>query len=449
MPSSGSGTMTPIGGGGAIGTFATDGIIPTLLSLDDFAKIMGINPAHFWGSASANIMPIGNNACNDLWPKYSWQSADRVSRYDLSVEIANAERDIARVVGYYPAPRWIAQENHPYPRHYRPDVITYGGYDVRGYHKSVNANFGYIVAPGQRAVTSIGTPNVVLSDEDGDGYNETATVTIATTLTDECQVKVYFAGHSGDPYWEIRNPKAKAISGGNFTATFWAWQLIDPDLWEALTTLDGFAAIDWTVASNIVTTVDVYREYNDTTATTATFYWEPENRHLAYTAALCGCGGSGCTACTLTTQDGCLHIRDSRNGIVVPEPATYSESNATWSSSSWTVCRDPDFVKIYYQAGFWDNQKRQGLICDPLSNWWKQIIAYLAVARIERPFCSCQNVTALAQHLRTDLAQFGGEIGFTIDDDLLGNPFGTRRGEVMAWNKVKKLAPIKAKVAVV
>lgn len=410
----------------------------TLLSLDDFAKVMGINPAHFNGAANSNVTPVVDNACNDIWPQYSWQAGDRVSREDIAQEIANTEQDIADYIKYFPAPMWIAQENHPYPRHHRPDVISVGGYDVRGYHKSVNTKYGYIIAPGQRAVTDLGDSNVTLSDADKDTYKETATVSIATTLTDECEIKVYFSGHGGEQEWEIRPARTKAISGGIFTATFWAWQLIDPKLWEALPTVEGFAAIDWTDSDNIVDSVEIYREYNDTTATTAEFYWEPKTIPLNWQSALnCGCGGVGCEACTLTTQTGCLHIRDAESGIAVPEPASYS--SGVWGATSWSVCRDPDFVKIWYYAGYWSDRKRRSEVCEPLSRWWHQIIAYMATARLERPFCSCHNLTALAQWLREDLSMIGETVSYATPEEILSNPFGTKRGEVMAWSKLSKL----------
>jgi len=412
---------------------------------------MGINGAHFNGAANATVMPVTDNACNDVWPQYSWQASDRVSRDDLAQEIANAEQDIADAINYWPAPVWVAQEVHPYPRHHRPDVIQAGGYDVRGYHKAIITDYGYLISPGQRATASVCDAAVVVySDEDGDGVMETATVSVATSLTDECEVKVYFEGYGGIPEWEIRPARTKTIAGGTFTATFWKWQFIDPDLWDALTTVEGQSAIDWTIIGNVVATVDVYREYTDTTAVSAQFYWEPKSAPLNWIDNLnCGCGGSGCEACGLTTQTGCLHIRQQRAGLIVPAPATYSDVDAAWSAASWSVCRDPDLVKLWYYAGFWDNRKRRGDVCEPLSRWWQETIAWLATARLERPFCSCANVTALAIKLQTDLSLLSAETSFNVSETLLSNPFGTRRGEVMAWKRVSKLVERRMMAAVV
>lgn len=413
--------------------------IPTLLALDRWASILGVAPAHFNQGVSAIVFPL-TNSCPDVYYQYSWQATGSVSREDLALEIANAERDIAEAIGWWPAPTWIAQDVAMYPRHHRRDLYNLGGTNVRGQLKSVEANYGKVIEPGQRALSDrIGQPAVggpatselAFTSEDTDTFAETATVTQETTETDECEVKVYFTGHAGDPEWEIRPARTRAITGGTFTATFWSWQLVDPDLWEEIPTLN-FGAVDLDAAV-YVTQVDVYREYNDPTATSAVFYWE------AQPDAVCSvCAGTGCTACQLTIQNGCAHIRDAERGLLVPTPATYSGD--AWGRASWSVCRDPDQVKLYYLCGDLSWLNLGGRRCDPLSDWWAQTIAMLATARLERPLCSCGNSAALAKQWREDLA-FVGEKSHTVPFELLSNPFGTRRGEILAWQRVSKLVP--------
>ena len=411
----------------------------TLLALDHYAQILGIPPPHFNQGYSATIFPI-TASCPAVWFQYAWQDYDSVSREDLAREIANAEQDIADVLGYWPAPKWIAQEVHRYPKHHRPDVYGVGGRNVRGQFKGIRTRYGKIISPGQRAVTLIGSPTVaggtiVFSDADGDGFDETVTITQATALTDECEVKVYFTGHAGDPEWEIRPARTKAIAGGTFTATFWAWQLVDPDYWEELP-VDGFTSINLDGAV-YVAQVDVYREYADTSATSAAFYWEPQPS----TSAICTtCLGTGCEACVLTEQTGCLHIRDAERGIVVPAPASYDSDDAEWDSACFSICRDPDEVKLYYYAGALSDLNLRGSTCEPLSGWWAYTIAMLATARLERPFCKCGNSEALARMWMEDLSLIG-EQSHNVSFELLGNPFGTRRGEIQAWQRVSKLAP--------
>ena len=440
--------MTPAGGGGA-GAVGAAPLPYTLLSLSRYAQLIGINPAHFWTAANVAVMPY-TDCCSDIWFQHDWQFSSRVSRETLAHAILGAERDIAGVIGYWPAPVWISEEVQAYPRVHRPDLVQYGGLDGRGYAKALRADYAKLIAPGQRAVTLIGTPAVVYSDEDGDGYDETATVSIATALTDAREVKVYTAGQGGWMDWEIRPARTKRISAGTFTATFWAWQLIDPDLWAALTTTAEPVPIDWNVPANLVSNVDVYREFDDTTEISATFYWEPETAALNWLNTLCTCGGSGtCAACALTTQNGCLHVRDANAGMLVPWPATYSADDAAWAGAAWSMCRDPDFVKLWYYAGAIDDLYLNSHSFDPLSNYWAQTIAWLATARLDRPFCNCDRVADMVKHLQADMAMVGGPTSYNATLEQLNCPWGTRRGAILAWERVSKLLTKRARVAVI
>ena len=421
------------------------GRLPTLLSLDRFALLMGINPAHFNQatpeSATTTYMPM-TNRCSDLWYQESWiGEADGVGREDLTLAIYDAENDLARELGWWPAPKWTSQDLRQFPRHYRPDVFRIGGSDVRGQRVGVNAAFGKIISPGRRGLTTIGNATIAggglaYSDADGDGFSETATVTIATALTNADEIKVYFGGQGGAPEWEIRPPRTRQITGGNFVATFWVWQLIDPDLWTFITTNDNVGGINVADTSTLVTTVDVRREFNDVTQASVEFLWEPSPRNLLPVGSACSCGGIGCVACSFTTQDGCLHIRNADFGEVVPTPATYNATTAVWDQVAFTCARDPDQVTLWYYSGNLDQRWLSGLSGQPLSDYWAQAIAWLAISKLERPFCQCGVLTALAKKLQRDMALVDAT-SHSLPFDLLANPFGSKRGAIMAWQRVK------------
>lgn len=419
-----------------------DALPYTLLSLPRFARIMGINPVHFQGGVGENVFPIGSNACNDVWPRMSWQAGDRVSHEDLAYAIEEAEQDIARVLRHYPAPVWISQEAHKYPKFYRTDLQRLNGVDASGSGVGLQTNWGKVISPGRRAVSLIGTATVaggtlVYSDEDGDGFTETATIVLPTTQTDACELKVYYTGSGGAQEWEIRPERSKEISGGNVTFVFQSWLFINPDLQAEYPTTEGFTAIDLTTTANYVTSVQVYREYTDTTATSARFFWEPEHRGIQ---AFCTvCSGAGCPVCSLTYQDGCFHIRDAETGVVVPTTATYDATDGQWEGDNYTVCRDPDEVTLWYYAGSLDEYNLRGSSCRMLSNRLARAIAWLATARLERPLCSCNVVTALSTKLMRDLALAGAE-SYMLNENALDNPFGTRYGEVYAWRYVQNIA---------
>ncbi len=417
---------------------------PTLLGLDRFAKIAGINPAHFnqTGAVSLDpaIFPLSDNKCNDIWFQHSWQDADSISREDLARAIYDAEQEIAREIGYTLAPQWVANEVHSYPRSFYRDV--YGvGLNVRGQFKSIKPRYGKFIEAGRRAVTLIGdSATVVYTDSNSDGFFDIATITTATTLTDVCELKVYFEDEAGAQEWEIREPRTKAIVGANVVFTFDSWLFVDPDLWEQYPDSDGNPTqIDISTVANFVTTVDVYREFTDFTQASAQFFWERQPVRNVNQIFCGSCGGVGCEVCTLITQDGCLHVRNVKTGIVVPVPATFDVADNRWEGAAWTECREPDQVKLWYFAGELDERFLRDESCQPLSNFWAHTIAWLATARLERPFCSCGNVTAWATDLRTDLAFTGTDTSFFITTEMINqNPFGTRRGEVKAWQRVAK-----------
>lgn len=451
MPSSFTTSLTPLGGGGVPGT-PSDLVSPlpyTLLSLSMFAKILGINPAHFWGTTTNNlspkVMPI-KSSCDSAWYQYSWQDSDKVSRYDIALEIQNVEQEIANFLGYYPAPTWIVDETHQYPRPFAREYFGNGS-DVRGLAKGLKTDYGRIIDIGTRKVTLVGTASVasgtlVYSDSDADNLYETATIVLPTTLTNECEIDAYHTGYGGILEWKIREARRKSISGGSVRIVLDSWLLVKPELYEKLPTDLGADATDISTTSNFVTSVDVYREYTDSTTASSTFYWEAVDVGCAV------CGGSGCEVCGQVSQDGCARIRDSKLGILSPFPATYDSTNG-WVAADLSADREPDRVVFRYYAGERSNEYLTGRSCFPMNNRLAKSIAYMATSRLERPFCECENVRELSDYLRVDLTRNTRESSYFATRDVLSSPFGTRVGEVKAWQYLSKLKERIAHVAVI
>lgn len=409
--------------------------IRTHLSLQKFAKIFGINPVHFAGGQGASIWP--GEGCGDVWPQHSWQRMDIISREDVAQAIHDAEEDIKRVLGFPVAPEFVVSEQHPWPKFY--DHAYWGGpVTASGMkNKTVSARWGHVVDVGRRGTTLIdAAAAVVYSDPDGDGFDELATITASTTVTDACEVKMYVAGKSADPAWEIRPVKTKTISGGTVTITLDSWLLLDPALWETFPTTGGFTAIDIEDTESYLTTVDLYREYTNKSSALSQFAWETGPQPSCSL-----CNGAGCTSCTLTTQDGCLVIRGSNAGTLTPLPATYADS--TWTPTYFSLDREPDYVNIWYQAGYRSEEYLAGRTCDPLSDYLAQAIAWLTVARLETQPCGCGHVAAQFKALRRDLAEIERSVGTSFASirttDTISNPFGSKDGEVRAWNRVSRL----------
>jgi len=417
----------------------------TLLSLQKYARIMGIDPVHFAGGFADNFFPVMDNRCEDVWPRYAWQASDRVSHHDLAVAIADAERDLANLLNYWPAPMWINNETHPYPGYIRPE---YRGRvrALNGQYKGISTKWKKVLKVGQRvndlvATATVAGATLVFSDEDGDGWDETATITVPlTTTTDIREIKLYFAGTSAWPGWEIRPLKSISIAASVLTIRIDAWLLIDPEQLAAAPTPLSFAAINLNTTANYVTSVDVYREYIDTTARSCQFIWAGSSTVASTLFTNCSaCSGAGCTECSDTTQDSCMALRDPEAGIVAPSVATYDADTATWKPTTLSVCDQPDLVKLWYFAGNASDMYMNGMAHDPLDHYWAYTIAMLATARLEKPFCSCTNAIGQFEQWKTDIAFSGTDTSFIVDFALLANPFGTRMGEIQAYKRVAKM----------
>lgn len=400
---------------------------PTLLTVARWGEILGLHPLHLQQVDVASVQS-SSAICGQPVMQYAWQNNDRTAREDVAVAIATAEAQLTDLLGYSPLPDWFAEETAPHDQNWRPEIFPWGSQPVRGMPRTQELRRGYFIGGGQRAVSVIDdSVAITYTDEDSDGYEETATVTAATTVTDVNQIALFYRaadtpdGTAADPDWEIR-PIRVSISGGTATIRFRRELAVIASL---LTPLEP-EAVDGTNDANFLTHVDVYRRYTDPT-TSVRFEWEPGGGWVG------GCGS--CVGCAYTAQTGCLLSHDDRNSIVRIQAATYSADDAAWTAAGWSACRAPDRVTAWYRAGYRDGRRpRPYYDMDPLL---ERCVAYMAAALIERPMCGCNNVTSAMAMWRTDLAFTPvGDVGggsFQLSAGDLSNPLGTRYGQVWAW----------------
>jgi len=433
---------------------------------------MGLNPLHFNGARLPQVSPepftsYGVNIAagagdmvdgRPIWKQFGYQNPGNISREDLARIIQQAEYDIAEFLGYWPSPVWISQEYHKYPRENRVELYG-GGVGAHGQMKGVKTNWGKIIAGGRRNADLEGTP-VLLGPATSvlvysmatatDGWNSLATITQTVTATDPCELRLYFANHSGDPAWEIRPLRSVAITGGIATITVESWKMILPSLWDAIPK-GQVTAIDATPAASYVDEVEVRREYTDSTENSAQFLWEHEGGGVSPICCT-ACGGIGCTSCSLIAQDGCLTVRDAEGGFVSLSPADYSTTNSQWEKVNWTECREPDAVKIWYKCGElnqnWLNERN----CTELDRALARNIAHLATARMPcggeaRPI---QPIAQAVTYYSRNLAESGGDVNVIFTPpEILNNPFGTRQGEVEVYRSLHNMRPRLLRVSAV
>lgn len=386
----------------------------TWLPLDRWFEIVGINPLHANQLASTDFPDL----CGQPWYQYAWQDADRVGREAVAQAIREAEQMMSRYLGYNLLPDWTDElilTERPSPPELYGNAVN-----PRYARKSVTASKGHVVSGGIRASSLILPAGVAIdrTDADNDDYKELCTVEIVTDVAD-CEIHVYYPGKDGDPKYEIR-PINVSSDGVTATITFKSWQAVVLNKQEAL---DPEPLTDSDV-DNYITTVDVYRVYNDP-QTQVLFMWE----YLPWT---CNCGSETCETCAWSTQSGCLQIRDTRLGFLAYNPAAWDAVNSKFTSAEWAVGREPEKMRAYYYSGYED--KTRTCPKKEMDTTLEKAVAYLASTLVDRDMCACSNVQNFLDYWREDLSRQGADVAFQVTPTLLGNPFGTMRGAIHAYN---------------
>ena len=406
----------------------------TLLSLEDYARTLNLNPVQFRGAVTS-IKPVNN--CSDVWYEYSYQDGEKISRQELLLAIAQAEEDIATVVGFWMAPRWVEAEVVDYTKYNVPEYRTRHGYGSTGERKTVNTRWGYVHYGGQRATTAITPANIVREDNidtTGDTFEDMAVFTVTNlTFTNMCELQAFFKvydeldaencrtepeSEGADEYWQIRDIRIK-LSGTTATVYVPIWQMIQPQLQRQL----NATAIDADNANSYVDTLEFYRVYNDPSAPVQ-FLWGDPSCETA--------------ACAWLTQAGCMRVIDSRVGITAVEPGVYSATTNTFSKGNFANGVEPTKARLWYYAGY-SNPYARG--CNKLTEFWKRVIVMLASARLPLPVCTCSGIEERIEHWQEDTSMATAARTFITAPDA--NPFGTRVGEILAWNAITKTMGIR------
>jgi len=399
-------------------------ITRTWLPLDRWFEIIGVNPIFGNGMDSSTLFPT--TRCDDAWQQFSWQHADQISREDLARVIRQAELRIAGEIGYNLIPDWSIDERHRTQRPADPSLFSSNALNIRGQRKSVEAKWGFVISGGRKASTLIQAGvTVTRSDEDGDSYNELMTVSVITSVTDPDDIRVYYPGESGNDAWEIR-PIDVSISGGTATITFKSWQLVDPELQSAI----NAEAIDADANASYLTTVDVYRVYNDP-QTQVQLLWEGEGPGVC-----ASCSGTGCAQCTIDTQYGCLTVRDDRLAILAYAPATWDADDEEFDDVAYAVARDPERLRLWYYSGWQD--KNLSRPRNEMDYYWEHVVAYYAASLLDRPLCGCSNITGLVKKLQRDHALSNDDGSFALTASQMDNNFGTTEGALIAFRATRE-----------
>lgn len=383
---------------------------PTLMSLDQFARVVGLNLVHF-NQILCEAFPEWPS-CKSVWFQHLWQQPGRASREALATAIAQAEQRIADKLSFWPAPKYFTDERHRYPvkrvipTAYNPSMYPY-----------IYSNWHRVQAVGTRYVEALEDHvAVIYSDEDGDEFSETATMTLTVagaSSWEPKEVAVFPTDAATDPENRIR-PLEVSFDGDDITIVGHAAQFVDPDLWEERSyAVDdtGTRAIDGDDADNFLDTIDVYRIY-------------PRSLGEDYAPAELAFE-SRTNVTEYSSVDAFLKLGDYEQGEMAVIPVTWDEDEETWTQACVSLSHAPRYVRINYLAGWATDE--QGNVTPPFD----RAIAALATSLLLNPVCACGDSERVVNEWqqRPDPDERVSLLRSTC-------PFGDKRGAWEAWTAV-------------
>lgn len=410
-----------------------------LLTLEAWRALMGWHPWHFWGLSDPIYTPVPR-ACSDLAFRYAWQGTEASGREDIREAIYRAEEKLRDYLLFAPAPHYV-EEVIQYPEFHMPTRLWLSRSSITGRWPLVTLREGFIQALGVESLTLIGNANLTYSDADGDGLNDTFTASIATTQTDPLKIAAYFTaadrwdGSDVGPDWRI-DPIRVTISGGIATVTGKRWLVVKPVKYE---TQGQEVPLDPTDNANFATQLAIYVRTTDPTGTTAAtsqlkFTWSSLPYADFWHSYCCNTTDTSNTdPAAIAEAAGRGSVYNYHAGIVTVGSSAYNMTSGTWSGVDWSACRAPDSLTVRYLAGYpLENGK--------MAKRYAQIIAMLAAAELPAPACGDGSQFQRLFHYQYDLSRAGGNIveQYSISQEDLNNPFGTRRGQVLAWKQVRR-----------
>lgn len=365
--------------------------------LNAWQRIMGASIWH-WNQA------IGKNAPLETAYDKAGQAYLQFEREMIARFMEQALIKVAHELNYWPLPAWFS------------DVQFIGkGKPIQ--NQTFRTRWPKLIALGQRAQSLIEAGSaVVYSDPYTLGLNTQAAVSVVTTI-DASEVKAFFTINdglftpAGDVRFEIEPLEALSIAG-TVALTGHASQFISPLLvwYKPYVTTDPNLnrpnQVDTTDAANFVTTVDLYRVYNDTSVGIEVL------------------AGDGTVLQTYTGE-----ILDPDNGIV------------RIGNLCDTLCytKTPYTVKIFYYAGL-------PLVNGFMDNEMLEAITMLANADMNNKLTGFSSwiLNQWENHRRPMIENVGNGSISLLSPGEANNPFGLRTGQVQAWRSVSDRAYMKA-----
>lgn len=452
----------------------------TTLPLETFRSQFSLSPYHFWQQADGAIIPVDAN-CSDLVYEYAYQSGvnNAVGRSDIRNAINAATLKMQEHLGFSPVPHFASPalinpspDAQSIPRFYDATQYrsNYVGADSRwltlqlpegkvrqiGVEKftlvaTANALGSILLQTGGNVLLETGGlillegtlsssgATLAYTDSDGDGLIDLATIQFTpAALLDVDALECYFNDRNGEQpsnAWKIEPIKALQDSITLLvTITARAWQCVPPQAYDQVIP----AALDPTTSAIYAPAIDVYLHTCDPTGTTtddcqAVLIWET-TPYPGWATVCFNCDlnfNNSRDPAAVAYAIARVGVRDAQAGIVYFGEAIYNTTSQQWLSQPMSNCRPPDRILIRYYAG------------DSLSNWQKTL-ANLSAAELGKRVCACSSANEMIYQQQIDRADNSSSKidQFNLSQDDLGNPLGSKTGQIYAWKQIRHLRHI-------
>lgn len=365
--------------------------VPPVL-LHYWQEIMLESPWHFNGV-------LGNDApLNEPCPVYVQPDRDFIGR-----QLYNAYSQVRSALSYDPLPMWHSEK------------VRLGN-GVPWQWQSLRLKWMKLKAFGTRAASVIQADAAVTYSKSDAALaaDDTATITVATTLTDADEIQVFFrtadgAANAADARWQIV-PLTVTFSGGNAVITGHRSLFVKPSIWKSpyigvnQTTRHEAVTTD---AADFVTQVDVYRIYPDAT-NAVTLTSDPLS--------------AWCASTPLNTS-----VTQAALGWIEQDDESVFRIRLDRG-----VCLTayPQYVFVNYLAGEeWQYQQ--------MDNELAQAIIHLANTLMPQKPCEICNQanSSWQEDVNMSVKRASGTGGWTGDEKT---PFGMQIGAHRAWQIVKE-----------
>lgn len=339
------------------------------LPLPRYAQMIGMAECAFFGVSSPYDKKY---ACSPVWTK--------VQRDMVEHALREAEEELVNEVGYPLKPRWIF-ENYG-------DEQPFALYPI--------AKYAWVLEGGIR-----GTSDIALSEAVSHVSDPAIIGPVATTVTDEDEIRVYHPG------LEVEiNPSKITLAGGFVTIEIPRCRLVAEDYIDNPPEGLDYMDVPPSPTSPFLAEVDIKRVYNDPS----------KQVEFVYKGGSANCSVGN--ACEETIEEGCIHVHDQETGILHVHPASWiggewvSSSSCTWGRGC------PHLIRMYYRAGM------------PPGNPWSMrqmetTVLRLAHSKMPDEPCGCEISQRLWKRDRN--------IPDIMTRERLNCPFGLSDGAWVAW----------------